>query len=243
MTNEILTQPTNEPALVNAKLEDLAARANDAHQRVKKAACEGLLAAFEAGQALLQAQKTCLGQWLAWLGQNFKGSYRTAQRYMEFAEECHSLGGFDATRVSRLPPQELGHIWSQILGRQPHKKRPSRLPAASPSAAPAHGRKSVADDADAPLVADGGGEVPATASEAPQQPESCHAAVDPMPRLVTLFAQLVEGFRSVCAGDDCHDGPYAEMMLVDLEANYTDLLEYMEYRQEWRSKPGHGNDC
>ncbi|MGH7140352.1 MAG: hypothetical protein ACREHD_31840, partial [Pirellulales bacterium] len=102
-TNDVPAPSPNQACPGNTQLAELAARANAAHQRVFKAAGEGLLAAFEAGQALLQARKLCLGQFLAWLPQNFKYSVRTADRYMDFAEQCYSLGGFDSTRASSLP--------------------------------------------------------------------------------------------------------------------------------------------
>ena len=48
-TNDVSAPPTKEACPVNTQLAELAARANAAHQRVLKAAGEGLLAAFEAG--------------------------------------------------------------------------------------------------------------------------------------------------------------------------------------------------
>lgn len=236
--NDVSAPSTNELSQIPTKLGELAARANEAHQRVFKAAGEGLLAAFEAGQSLLEARKACLGHFMTWLPHNFKASTRTAERYMEFAEECHSLGGLDSTRVSSLPPQELGRIWSQILGRRSAKKVPRLSAAAGDSAASGSSGVPAAQEAAGP-VADAMTPAPAVARIAPPRSESCDALADPMPPLVTQFADLIEGFRRVCAGDDCHDGPYAEWMVSDLEPHYADLLEYMEYREEWRGQPGY----
>lgn len=239
-TNDAVAPSTNDLSLATTQLAELSARANAAHQRVFKAAGEGLLAAFEAGQSLLQARKICLGHWSAWLSQNFKASARTAQRYMEFAEECHSIGGIDATRASRLPPQELGNLWSRILGRRGGRKSRG-LPAASGSAAVAR-----VSPPGAPATRD---VVPTTITAPPPAPaveriaapplERCDAPVDRMPPLIKLFAALLEGCRHVGMGDDCFDGEYADGLASKLEPHYGDLLDYMEYREEWRRKPGY----
>lgn len=242
-TNDVLAGSTKEVFTVNSQLARLAARANLAHQRVFKAAEEGLLAAFEAGQALLEARKLCLGRFLAWLPQNFKYSVRTADRYMEFAEHCYSLGGFDSTRVSSLPPQELGRIWSRILGRRGGTNtgaKPRCLPSAE------------GEDARTVRSAGGGGErdrgdpatdvsarVPAIERTAPTRGEHTAVPVDQMPPLVTMLAALIEQCRRVATGDDCYDGEYAECLVTALEPHYDELLDYMKYRQEWRSRPGY----
>lgn len=227
--NDVSASSTNELFPADLQLAELAARANAAHQRVFKAAGEGLLAAFEAGQALLQARKLCLGSFLAWLPQNFKYSTRTADRYMQFAEQCQSIGGIDSTRVSSLPPQELERIWSQILGRG---KTTRRLPSTSNQARQRIGSAGVS-------VARDSGEPAATERAAPTLGESCDAPVDRMPPLVALFAKLIEECRGVAAGDDCSDGEYAECLAAALHPHYSELLDYMEYRQEWRGKPGY----
>lgn len=236
--NDVSAPSTNELAQVKTKLEELAARANEAHQRVFKAAGQGLLAAFEAGQSLLEARKACLGHFMTWLPDNFKASTRTAQRYMVFAQECLSIGGFDATRVSRLTPHELGRIWSDILGRRSGKKT-RLLPAAADEPASSATSLVPAECDAAEPIANATTPAPAVERLAAPVSEACASLADPMPPLVAQFADLIEGFRRVCAGDDCHDGPYAEWMVMDLEPQYADLLEYMEYRQEWRSQPGY----
>lgn len=177
--NDIPAPSTKEVCPDNTQLAELAARANAAHQRVLKAAGEGLLAAFEAGQALLAARKLCLGKFLARLPENFKYSLRTAERYMEFAEQCYSLGGFDSTRVSSLPPQELGRIWSQILGRG---KKTRCLPATGGA------EDSTARPTDVPgerdrgePAADVAAHVPAIEQTAPNRGEHSDTPVDRMP--------------------------------------------------------------
>lgn len=232
-TNDIANPSTNDLSVANTQLAELSARANAAHQRVFKAAGEGLLAAFEAGQALLQARKVCLGRFMAWLPKNFNASLRTAERYMEFAEQCHSIGGMDSTRVSSLTPQEVGRIWSQIVGPRSGKKS-RHLPAASTApcaAAAVHDAAEATTDAPPPA--------PAIDRAAPPLDERCDVPVDLMPALVPLFAGLIEECRRVGAGDDCYDGEYADTLADRLEPHYTDLLDYMEYRMEWRSKPGY----
>ena len=235
-TNDVLAPSTKEVCPVNTQLAQLAARANAAHQRVFKAAEEGLLAAFEAGQALLQARKLCLGQFLAWLPQNFKYSVRTADRYMEFAEHCYSLGGFDSTRVSSLPPQELGRIWSQILGRRGGKKTRC-LPSAGGKEARTVRSAGVAGERHrGHPAADVSARVPAIERTAPTRGEHSAVPVDRMPPLVTMLAELIEECRRVATGDDCYDGEYAECLVTALEPHYDELLDYMKYRQEWRSR-------
>jgi hypothetical protein len=237
-TNDVLASSNQEVCEVNHQLAELAARANAAHQRVIKAAGEGLLAAFEAGQSLLAARKLCLGRFLAWLPQNFKYSLRTAERYMEFAEQCHSIGGIDSTRVSSLPHQELGRIWSQILGRG-GKKTPC-LPSAKGEEARTVSPADVCEERDrGEPAADATARVPAIERAAPERGEHSDTPVDRMPPLVTMFAELIEECRRVATGDDCYDGEYAECLLTSLKPHYDDLLDYMEYRQEWRSRPGY----
>ena len=196
------------------QLDQLAAQANAAHQRVDQAARQNLFAVLEAGQALLQARKLCLGKWLVWLAKNFKASARTAQRYMAFAVETRQIGGLDATRVSRLTPQELGHIWTMLL-REPSGKKKSKVASSNPP--PAN---------EAPAVS-------STARPLAQQGAN-QAAIDPLPPLVALFKQLIDGFRAVMQGDDEQDGPFAESLVSDLEPHYADLLDFMEFRQELR---------
>ena len=69
--------------------------------------------------------------------------------------------------------------------------------------------------------------------------EHSDAPVDRMPPLVAMLAELIEECRRVATGDDCYDGEYAECLVTALKPHYDDLLDYMEYRQEWRSRPGY----
>lgn len=79
------------------RLEQLALRANLAHDLAEKAALQFCRHSIEAGMALLEAQDLCPEKtWLAWLADHFDGSARTAQRYMQQANTVISLGG-DAT--------------------------------------------------------------------------------------------------------------------------------------------------
>lgn len=244
---------TNDLAPANPQLAELAACANAAHERVFKAAGEGLLAAFEAGQALLQARKLCPGRFLTWLPHHFKYSTRTAQQYMKFAKECLSIGGFDAQRAAHLPAQEMRRIWSQILGRRSGKNS-RRLPgpsgdAATNSADLSAGRAAGKPEANAAALAPTIERTAPPINEAlPHRPsmegqparlsyESGTPPVDGMSRLVALFAELIADGRRVAAGDDSHDSDYAECLVEGIEPHYTDLLEYMDYRRQWRGTP------
>ncbi|HET6882019.1 MAG TPA: hypothetical protein VFI31_17765 [Pirellulales bacterium] len=40
-----------------------------------------------------------------------------------------------------------------------------------------------------------------------------------------LCEELMEGFRRMMNGDDCQDGPFAELLLLDLQPVYADLTE------------------
>lgn len=88
-------------------LSELAARANRAHQsvaaeleRVQSAASAGVKAALEAGEALLLAQERVpMGEWSAWLTENFTGSYASAQQYMRLAHYCDALPEADSTSI------------------------------------------------------------------------------------------------------------------------------------------------
>jgi len=223
MQNDAVSNETTMSRLPGAagatsQLEQLAERANAAHHRVDQAARQNLFAALEAGQSLLQARKLCLGEWLVWLAKNFKASARTAQRYMAFATETRQIGGLDATRVSHLTPQELGHIWTMLL-REPsgRKKRKATGTKALPSS-PAPDEATVASGTPRSVA----------------QREGDQAADGPLRPLAELFKQLIDGLRLVMNGDDDDDGPWAQSLVCDLEPHYADLLEYLDYRKERR---------
>jgi hypothetical protein len=141
------------------------------------------------------------------------------------------------------PPQELGRIWSQILGRRGGKNTGKKT-RSLPSAGREEGRSvysgGVAAERDrGEQDVDVAARVPAIERTAPTRGESSAAPVDRMPPLVAMFAGLIEECRRVATGDDCYDGEYAECLVAALEPHYADLLGYMEYRQEWRSRPGY----
>jgi hypothetical protein len=254
MTNEPLPEPSVPQLTTPTQLAQLAASANDAHRRIDEAARKNLFDALEAGQHLLKAQKLCLGRWIVWLQHNFKGTVRTAQRYMAFAVECRRIGGLDATRVSRLTPLELGRIWTKLLREpSPRKKTNVANRRPVPSSALARQNTSAAESAaSAPAVessdvcaavatsdGDDGSPHPRAEQQVYREPEggatiATRDETDPLPPLAELFKKLIDGFRDVMNGDDERDGPYAEWMLMDIEPHYADLLEYLEYRKEWR---------
>lgn len=231
-TNDIVIPSTSELTPADTQLAELSAKANAAHGRVFKAAGDGLLAALEAGQALLQARKMCLGHFLAWLPANFKASVRTAERYMEFAEECHAIGGMDSSRVSSLPPQELGRVWSQLLGRRGGKQA-RRLPAPPNEAAgDAAARGAAQPMAESPPPA------PAIERETPPRCEPDSAPVDLMATLEPLFEALIDRCHQIGFSKICEDGAYAERLAAKLEPHYYKLVDYLESRQECREEAG-----
>jgi hypothetical protein len=77
------------------RLTQLFERANRAHDLAKDAAIKFCRHSVEAGMALLEAQELCpKGRWFTWLREHFEGSIRTAQRYMEQANDVLLLGGW-----------------------------------------------------------------------------------------------------------------------------------------------------
>ena len=78
----------------------LANSANQSHRWAAAAAACAMAHIVAAGHSLLQARDLCEeGGWLRWLRNNFKGSVRTAQRYMRVARHLPA-SGIDPTRVS-----------------------------------------------------------------------------------------------------------------------------------------------
>jgi hypothetical protein len=130
-------------------------------------------------------------------------------------------------------------IWSRILGRR-GGKRTCCLPSAEGEQARSVRSAGVAGECErAEPEADVTARLPPIARSAPPRGEDSAAPVDRMPPLVAMFAELMEECRRVATGDDCYDGEYAECLVTALEPHYADLLDYMEYRQEWRSRPGY----
>ncbi len=70
------------------RLGTLAGRINAEHAACQMAALDALEHAMNAGDLLLQAKAVHKrGTWLAWLGDNFEGSVRTAQVYMRLSRD------------------------------------------------------------------------------------------------------------------------------------------------------------
>jgi hypothetical protein len=232
VTNELPAnrRDNNPTPSVSQRLEQLAQRLNEAHRGVEAAVKNGLVCAYEAGKALLEAFDICPKRtWTAWLAVNFKPSRWTARRYMDFALECDQrFGGLAGATLPQIPPEEAGSVLKKLTvlpsGRT-KRTSPSSRQRALPSAVAAPA--SPATDAVASSAA---------------QPSPIVPGGDPNPYLPIkrMFEQLMEGLRMVMRGDDCHDGPFAEMLRLDLEPVYADLLDYLEDRDGLRRTKPHG---
>ena len=101
MTTETTLNPLARMADERRKTLKLLARsANLSHRWAAAAAGAAIAHTVAAGHALVQARELCEeGGWLRWLRKNFKGSIRTAQRYVRVARNLPA-SGIDATRVS-----------------------------------------------------------------------------------------------------------------------------------------------
>ncbi len=96
---------------MNAAAVTTAAEINRLHEEAKRCACasrqslhEALGAAWRAGQLLVEERKRVFhtmgpGAWLLWLEANFRGTARTAQRYMRLA---HSVSDISVLRGMSL---------------------------------------------------------------------------------------------------------------------------------------------
>lgn len=101
--------------LEQADLGELAAIANKFHEQVEESGRSMLQAAWNAGQALLNAKVLCEhGDWIPWVEANFHGSLRTAQVYMQLANaqtSAHLESGtsidsaLDSIRDQAAPPK------------------------------------------------------------------------------------------------------------------------------------------
>jgi hypothetical protein len=84
------------------ELSTLAGRINKEHALAEEHAKTAVKHARNAGAMLLESKALCEhGTWAAWLESNFKGSDRTAQRYMRISERWPELEA-KTTRVSDL---------------------------------------------------------------------------------------------------------------------------------------------
>jgi len=102
----MLQVETSEREDTKARLEELAERANEEHRAAEDSVKQSVFHAIRAGEALLQAKSLCMhGTWMSWLRQNFKGSHRTANLYMQLA----GVYGGDPQRVADLSLREAVH--------------------------------------------------------------------------------------------------------------------------------------
>jgi hypothetical protein len=100
--------PTDElDRPVELVLAECAAAANEAHHACENAARAATQYAVNAGHALLRAKLQVMhGKWIPWLIENFEGSLRTAQTYMQIAR--------------RYPSGEVGDVSMREAIRQLH---------------------------------------------------------------------------------------------------------------------------
>lgn len=88
------------------RLPILAENANRAHVAAGEALRSALAHARAAGEALIEAKAAVPhGAWSAWLSQNFKGSTRTAERYIRIAKNWDRIAA-KTTRMSDLSLRE-----------------------------------------------------------------------------------------------------------------------------------------
>jgi hypothetical protein len=110
--------PPNREELSEEKrqrLEELAERANTAHNLAKDAAVRFCRHSIEAGMALLEAQGLCPKRaWGAWLADHFDWSERTAFRYMHEAKLALLMGG-KMTDLAFFHPEELVRLMNKAL--------------------------------------------------------------------------------------------------------------------------------
>ena len=231
MTNELVPNGTGLEATRRTaeQMQQLSQSANEAHAKVETAARHGLVCAYEAGQALWRAYELCPpGKWLAWLAANFDASRSTARRYMNFATECDRLG-LNGSTLNQIPPNEASAVLKKLLvvpsgkkktpkvraSRQPALSRsaPANLPAGPAAFAPPNPAATLAPRPATHAAADGPG-------------------ADLFPRFLQLFQELTAGLEAVMHGGDCHDSPFAELLLMDLKTPFADLLDYLAERDD-----------
>ena len=223
MSNELPADQNpheNHALSVSQRLEQLAQRANEAHLKVGAALKNGLAYAYEVGGALLEAFEICpKRRWHAWLAANFKPSRWTARRYMDFATECNQrFGGLSGATLHQIPPEEAGSVLKKLSVRPSGRKKPharQTLPA-SPATSPRA-------DAPAPPAAQ-----PAATVKLPAE------TANPYLPLKKLLEDLMERLRVIMESEDCHDGPFAELLLMDVKSVYADLVEHLEDRDRLR---------
>jgi hypothetical protein len=115
-------------SMVAPSLSDLANKIREAHRAVLDATKNVVARAITAGEALLEAKtKLGHGQWLPWVKERCDLSERTAQRYMNLAENKIKLGDLLREKSARLADltlteveRLLGHSKSSGSGRNPN---------------------------------------------------------------------------------------------------------------------------
>ncbi|HQU45960.1 MAG TPA: hypothetical protein PK867_24315 [Pirellulales bacterium] len=222
MTNELPANqtPHESPApSVSQRLEQLAQRANEAHLKVGSALGHGLLFAYEAGRALVEAFEICpKRKWQAWLAANFKPSRWTARRYMDFATECDQrFGGLSGATLHRIPPDEEDSVLKKLLVLPSGKKR--RAPDSPQRALPSPAAAAALPHPDA---------APSCAAQREATLTLPGERANPYLPLKELFKELMEGLRNVMNGDDANDGIFADLLLLELKRLYAELMDYLE---------------
>jgi hypothetical protein len=91
MTDSALSLSENQ----SISLSDLAVQINAEHRKCEAAFQSGLQHVNQAGRLLIEAKKLCQHvTWLSWLDDNFDGSSRTAQSYMQIVDRLDSMVGY-----------------------------------------------------------------------------------------------------------------------------------------------------
>ena len=176
------------------RLEQLARRANLAHDLAQQAALQFCRHSIEAGMALLEAQDLCPEKtWLAWLADHFDGSARTAQRYMQQANELIIMGE-DVTDLALHHPEELARLFSGALKRLDRQR----------AAIPARSEKPVGVS-----LAGDGGHLHDAAADSPSDVD------DPLATVVALFDELLAAMNRTIASGRWLD--YGAFVLGELE--------------------------
>ncbi len=94
---------SDERGLDRSDLSALAGAINAEHRACETAFRAGLAHAVRAGELLMEARALCPhGTWLPWVRENFEGSERLAQGYMQVARELPKLAAEDPQRVADL---------------------------------------------------------------------------------------------------------------------------------------------
>ena len=98
------------------------AQAEQQRERCCDAVYEGLLAAWEAGNLLIQQKKSVShGNWELWLKRHFNGTVRTAQRYMRLAKSVRDIGEMRGFTL-RQAYLRLGITVASAPSRQDHRR-------------------------------------------------------------------------------------------------------------------------